>query len=434
MSFTNITDEELIGKGVTGLPDTPGLSTEDMQAKFDEYSVFLKDKFKTLISELEAVSGALNIGAEVPQNISAEGNIQSILNGLRQYVDDTVIALGTGDMATGIYDPDRDGIISPEQGGTGQASLRAARNAMGLGDTTGALPIANGGTGQITAEGIRGVLGLGNTTGALPIANGGTGASTVVGARNALGLGNTSGALPIANGGTGQTTVASARNALGLGNTEGALPVANGGTGKTSITAGSVLVGNGTSTPTERSIDTTSGGTADSNALITSGAVNSKITEMQSTFQDGVDTIYDAVVAEGVTPSASTPSAIASAVHGLTEITWTENFTIAATWYIGNTVQSQSVVNISADNIISIKATYLSDDVSAANITTYKIYWIDDDGNFIGNEDITVNTVYTVPDSAKTINIRIIKQRDSASTLNNIHIWFTITRQTKILR
>ncbi len=66
-----------------------------------------------------------------------------------------------------------------------------------------------------------------------PISKGGTGATTVAAARNALGLGNTSGAVPIANGGTGQTTVAAARNALGLGNTSGAVPVANGGTGAT---------------------------------------------------------------------------------------------------------------------------------------------------------------------------------------------------------
>ncbi len=66
------------------------------------------------------------------------------------------------------------------------------------------------------------------------VEHGGTGSTTVAAARNVLGLGNTSGALPVANGGTGQTTVAAARNALGLGNTSGALPVANGGTGSTS--------------------------------------------------------------------------------------------------------------------------------------------------------------------------------------------------------
>lgn len=46
------------------------------------------------------------------------------------------------------------GTLPAERGGTGQASLQAARNAMGLGNTTGALPVANGGTGQATAAGV----------------------------------------------------------------------------------------------------------------------------------------------------------------------------------------------------------------------------------------------------------------------------------------
>ena len=48
------------------------------------------------------------------------------------------------------------------------------------------------------------------------INNGGTGATSVAGARNALGLGNTDGALPIANGGTGATTAEEARVNLGI--------------------------------------------------------------------------------------------------------------------------------------------------------------------------------------------------------------------------
>lgn len=78
------------------------------------------------------------------------------------------------------------------------------------------LSIAQGGTGQTTAAAARNALGLGNTTGALPIANGGTGQKTVAAARNALGLGNTSGAVPVANGGTGATTAADARTNLGV--------------------------------------------------------------------------------------------------------------------------------------------------------------------------------------------------------------------------
>ena len=50
----------------------------------------------------------------------------------------------------------------------------------------------------------------------LSIANGGTGAKTVAGARNALGLGNTSGALPVANGGTGAITASEALSNLKL--------------------------------------------------------------------------------------------------------------------------------------------------------------------------------------------------------------------------
>ena len=39
-------------------------------------------------------------------------------------------------------------VLPQSKGGTGQTSLQAARNAMGLGNTLGVLPVANGGTGQ----------------------------------------------------------------------------------------------------------------------------------------------------------------------------------------------------------------------------------------------------------------------------------------------
>lgn len=81
-------------------------------------------------------------------------------------------------------------------------------------NSLGVLPINKGGTGQTSLQATRNAMGLGDTTGALPIANGGTGATTVASARNNLGLGNTSGALPVANGGTGQTNLAEAAVAL----------------------------------------------------------------------------------------------------------------------------------------------------------------------------------------------------------------------------
>jgi hypothetical protein len=55
-------------------------------------------------------------------------------------------------------------------------------------DSSSVIPVSGGGTGQTTAAGIRNAIGLGNTTGALPVANGGTGATNVAGAVSALGL------------------------------------------------------------------------------------------------------------------------------------------------------------------------------------------------------------------------------------------------------
>lgn len=84
MSFTTITDPELVGLGVTGLPDTPELSTEDMQAQFDEYPQFLKDKFKVHITEEEANTASSNIGATIPEELDnvTDEQIQPILNEL----------------------------------------------------------------------------------------------------------------------------------------------------------------------------------------------------------------------------------------------------------------------------------------------------------------------------------------------------------------
>lgn len=64
MAFTKITEADLQNKGVIGLPDTPGLSTTEMQEKFDEIALdVLYPKHNGLVDELEATSSATNIGA-----------------------------------------------------------------------------------------------------------------------------------------------------------------------------------------------------------------------------------------------------------------------------------------------------------------------------------------------------------------------------------
>lgn len=55
MSFTKITQADLTGKGVVGLPDTPNMSTTEIQEKFDEIALdVIVPKFNDLSDELDA--------------------------------------------------------------------------------------------------------------------------------------------------------------------------------------------------------------------------------------------------------------------------------------------------------------------------------------------------------------------------------------------
>lgn len=54
MEFTKITDADLTNKGVIGLPDTPSLTTAQMQQKFDEIALdVIVPKFNALAEELD---------------------------------------------------------------------------------------------------------------------------------------------------------------------------------------------------------------------------------------------------------------------------------------------------------------------------------------------------------------------------------------------
>lgn len=82
MAFTKITPEDRAGKGNAGLPDTPNFTTSQMQEQMDSLPNLAIDKFNDFIDEISAVTGAINVGAEVPTGISAQANVQSILNAM----------------------------------------------------------------------------------------------------------------------------------------------------------------------------------------------------------------------------------------------------------------------------------------------------------------------------------------------------------------
>lgn len=71
--FSKITEADLNNKGVSGLPDTPNLSTSEMQAKFDELSKdVIVPKFNNLVEELSAQSASDNIGITPPEKFTGD--------------------------------------------------------------------------------------------------------------------------------------------------------------------------------------------------------------------------------------------------------------------------------------------------------------------------------------------------------------------------
>lgn len=128
----------MLGKGNVGRPDTPGVSTAEMQRIMDELPrEVLAPAFNELAGQLEAETAAADIGAAAPEGVTAApaGKLQAVLNGLRDLVkahtdradnphgvtaaqagayskaetdaaiSAKVVELGAGDMAKSIYDP-----------------------------------------------------------------------------------------------------------------------------------------------------------------------------------------------------------------------------------------------------------------------------------------------------------------------------------------
>lgn len=82
MAFEKITSEDTAGKGNVGLPDTPALTTTEMQEQMDSLPNLIIDKFNALIDALGDETGATYLGATVPAGITALGNVQSVLNAM----------------------------------------------------------------------------------------------------------------------------------------------------------------------------------------------------------------------------------------------------------------------------------------------------------------------------------------------------------------
>ena len=135
MAFKKITDTDVKGKGNVGRPDTPGVSTAEMQRIMDEIPrEVIIPAFNALIDALADKTSAATLGITAPEGI-AGSTVQEVVNALLAYVnahkndqenphavtaaqvdaytkkqtddaiDKKVTEIDSGDMAQAVYDP-----------------------------------------------------------------------------------------------------------------------------------------------------------------------------------------------------------------------------------------------------------------------------------------------------------------------------------------
>lgn len=138
MAFVRVTEADMDGKGNIGQPDTPGVSTLEMQRILDELPrEVLAPAHNQLADQLEARSAAASLGAAppeaLPQDTSAtvQGVLEAVLEEVQAHaaradnphavtaaqtgaytkaeadaaIARRVVEIGTGDMAQAVYDP-----------------------------------------------------------------------------------------------------------------------------------------------------------------------------------------------------------------------------------------------------------------------------------------------------------------------------------------
>lgn len=82
MAFNKITNEDRQGLGNVGQPDTPLLTTTEMQEQMDSLPNLAIDKFNDFIDAISAPTAASNIGCTVPSGFVANNNLFAILDAI----------------------------------------------------------------------------------------------------------------------------------------------------------------------------------------------------------------------------------------------------------------------------------------------------------------------------------------------------------------
>lgn len=95
MPFTKITDADREGKGNVGQPDTPLLSTTEMQEQMDSLPNLAIDAFNSLVDALSENAACGSIGCEVPEGYTADEVLQSVIDAIALEAQQSVSARHT---------------------------------------------------------------------------------------------------------------------------------------------------------------------------------------------------------------------------------------------------------------------------------------------------------------------------------------------------
>lgn len=164
MAFKKITDADVKGKGNVGQPDTPGVSTAEMQRIMDEIPrEVIIPAFNALIDALADKTSAAALGITAPDGITGS-TVQEVVNALLTYVnahksneenphavtaeqvdaytkkqtDDAinqkVTEIGSGDMAQAVYDPtgQKRDIFAAAEAAKNDAIMASAKSMTGI--------------------------------------------------------------------------------------------------------------------------------------------------------------------------------------------------------------------------------------------------------------------------------------------------------------
>lgn len=152
MAFNKIDQGDLVGIGVIGLPDTPQLSTEDMQEKFEETARdVIIPHFNELIEDLEEKGGPVQSQDIVAIRVNENSQLEVSTNG-----EDFAPTASSGHV---ILDPA--GNSYPQR-----SKLKFAGQSVVTDDSDGDTTVVSGVKGDQGPQGLQGVQGIQGPQGA----------------------------------------------------------------------------------------------------------------------------------------------------------------------------------------------------------------------------------------------------------------------------